>query len=189
MIGKMSKKSTLSREQLARFLLSLECLLLPSQGAEIAEELKRSPYWGQSNGESREHRGTFHFIIANFLSYPSKFVDIPYLQLLPYWDDDSSGCVWGIATWKQEEKGLKSYTATLQQRFDAKLEHIKVRRCIGPFLTGTVPQNGVVGQTPSLPVNVAKYILDHMLGGINDTPIEQNQIHWLSERYGKTGLF
>lgn len=183
-IRKMSQHSVLTKTDLAKFLFSLEHTLVPSQGATIAKALKASPSWEsllestQSGVAQFNTKFHVHLVMASFLSDPGRFVDISHEQLNVFWNDDSSGCVWGNAGGKtimNDDVG----TSRKKKTYATALTELTSRRLVEPLLTETLhTTSGTQRQPPRIPKLVATYLLDKMLG-VPPNSIDPFQVSWL----------
>ncbi|CAB9507750.1 expressed unknown protein [Seminavis robusta] len=178
-IQRMGTNHVLTKKDVAQFLWSLQRVLLPSQGVLIAKTLKSSSSW-ESLLEStrisdRRYNTKFHIhlVVACFLTFPHRFVDMGHTRLNLFWDDDSCGCVWGNASEGQGDhhQHRKPYREVLHGP--------RVRRCVASILTGKLPERVTEkSQLPVLPKSIVKCILDDLLGVTG--PKDPFQVSWLS---------
>jgi hypothetical protein len=168
-----------TKADLARFLLDLNRVLLPSQALLISRTVLGCAHMATMEPPDEISRGRFNVdaVVASFLTDPKRYIAIDNVQLQIYWDDRCAGCIWGNSEHNPGE-GVPSYSGALQQRYARWLD---LRRCAAPILTGTIGTG-----LPNLPQDVARYILDDLVG--EEDPVDPLEIYWLSFYQGDSSI-
>jgi len=162
---KSMARRPLQSVQIAKLLLSLERLLLPSQGAAICAVLSAAP---AAAHEPTSSSGAMPLpaLVASFLTHPRRFVDVTYLQTLSTcWDDQLSGCVWGNAHGAYTDEAAPPHPRpTYQQALvDRHARNERTRFAAGPILAGRLPPTLSARNEdaflPALPEHLAMEVL------------------------------
>jgi hypothetical protein len=165
------------RGDLVRFLLDLGRLLTPSQGLAICETIKAAGAFEALAGIGNDTQTlNIHVLVASFLSDPKRFRDISHAQLIPFWDDENSGCAFGNSGYATAGPQPQPYHRDLQQRH---CRQLALRRCVSAVLTGSYYSGGGSNGNalPILPRSLALRILNDWIG--SEEPVDPWKVQWL----------